>query len=412
MSSDLGDVATGLETAQEHPNEERRTDLRALSVMVTSHAVQHLYVGGLALAYPLVVSEFHVSYELLGAWLTAAGVVGGLLQGAAGLVRRSSARAVLGLQNLGLALATCLGAVAPGFALFGVARFAGALVSWPQHPVGSAYLSERFPRRRGAVLSWHTAGGSLGTVVAPLLASAVIATAGWRWALVTLAVPMAVGGVIVWWRLPAERRGMHSGPSAEQAPISALLSVLTRRRVAMILAASTIAAGGRGLGTISAYMPAYLKTDLHLGQFEVGGVFTAVMAASIAGPVVAGHLADRSGRHRFLVLAYLAGAASLIGFVAVGGELWALILVGLAVGVFAYAESPLIQAVFADATGEHVGRGAFGVFFAIAYGLGAVWLVVLGWIIDAFGFRAAFVVMAGSFVAAAALVASAGPEPE
>ena len=90
--------------------------------MVASHAVQHFYVGGLAITYPLVVDAFHVSYGLLGAVLTAAGLLGGLLQGAAGLIQRVPARAVLAAQNITLAVATALGAVAQGFAGFGAAR--------------------------------------------------------------------------------------------------------------------------------------------------------------------------------------------------------------------------------------------------------------------------------------------------
>ena len=49
-----------------------------------------------------------------------------------------------------------------------------------------------------------------------------------------------------------------------------------------MLAASTIAVGGPGLGTISTYLPAYLKSGLHLGQITVGVMFTAVMAAIVA----------------------------------------------------------------------------------------------------------------------------------
>ncbi len=378
--------------------------------MVTSHAVQHFYVGGLAITYPLVVATFHVSYGVLGLVLTAAGLLGGLLQGAAGLLRRMSARSVLVAQNLGMAAATALAAVAPGFAVFGAARCLGSAVSWPQHPVGSAYLSERFPQRRSTVLSWHTVGGSLGTVAVPLIVSAVITTSGWRWALAALAVLTAVGGLVVGLALPSEQRhaARPAAPASPAPPRPRLWSVLVRRRVLLILAASTIAAGGRGLGTVTTYLPAYLKGDLHLSQLEVGVVFTTVMAASVAGPVAAGYLADRLGRRRLLVGAYLGGAAALALFPFVGRGLVALLLTGVAVGVLAYAESPLLQAVFADAVGEGHGRSAFGAFFAIAYGVGALWLAVLGWVIDAFGFTASFVIMAASFVAAAVLVLSAG----
>ena len=70
-------------------------------------------------------------------------------------------------------------------------------MSRPQHPVGSAYLSDRFPHRRAAALSWHTAGGSLGTVAVPVLMSVAIAAAGWRWALVALGAALGACGLLV-----------------------------------------------------------------------------------------------------------------------------------------------------------------------------------------------------------------------
>ncbi|HUZ76770.1 MAG TPA: MFS transporter [Chloroflexota bacterium] len=398
------------------PHVSTREDRTALSVMVTSHAVQHFYVAGLALTYPLVVDTFHISYGVLGAVLAIAGLVGGLLQGAAGLMSRVSARLILTLQNVGLGIACAAAAVVPGFALFGAARCFGALVSWPQHPVGSAYLAERFPQRRAAVLSWHTAGGSLGTVVVPLFTSAIIALAGWRWALVALAIPLAAGGLLVLAKLPPERAAAASRPASSDASARpaarSAWAVLRQRRVLLVLIASTVAAGGRGLGTVSTFVPAYLQSDLKLGQFAVGGVFTVVLAASVVGPIAAGYLADRIGRMRVTVLAYAGGAASLASFVLVGANLAALFGAGLALGMLAYAESPLLQAVFADAATGADQRTTFGFFFAIAYGVGALWLALLGWVIDVLGFQAAFFTMAGSFVVAGILVALAARAPE
>jgi len=292
----------------------RAEDRRALWVMTVAHGIQHFYVAGLAVTYPFVLADFHVSYGLLGVVLTVAGVAGGLLQASAGLVRRASARFVLTAQNIGMAVATFGGAASPGFSAFSGARVMGAVVSWPQHPVGSAYLSDRFPDRRATVLSWHTAGGSAGTVAVPLLASAVIGAAGWRWALVTLGAVLLVGAVLVLVALPAERRSAATVADGAGAPTLPLRRLLTLRRVVAVLGASTIAAGGRGLGTLTTYIPAYLRTGLHLSALTVGGVFTVVMAASIAGPVLGGMLGDRFGRARTLVITYLAAAVAIAGF--------------------------------------------------------------------------------------------------
>jgi MFS family permease len=306
-----------------------------------------------------------------------------------------------------MAAASVLGAVAPGFGLFAAARVLGSAVSWPQHPVGSAYLSERFPHRRATVLSWHTAGGSVGTVIAPLILSAVIAAAGWRVGLLVLGAALLVGAIVVRVALPTERNASAVADEATvvPAPPSApLRQVLLRRRVVALLIASTIAAGGRGLGVLTTYIPAYLRSGLHLPTLTVGWLFTAVVAASVAGPVVGGMLADRFGRMRTLVITYACGAAALLAFGYVGPNIAMLAVVGVCVGVLAYTESPLLQAVFSDLTRDGSARSAFGAFFAISFGIGSLWTAVIGWIVTAAGFPVAFAVMAGSFVAAAAVV--------
>jgi MFS family permease len=173
-----------------------------------------------------------------------------------------------------------------------------------------------------------------------------------------------------------------------------------------LLVASTIAAGGRGLGVLTTYVPAYLRSGLHLPTLTVGALFTAVVAASIAGPVVGGMLADRFGRVRTLVITYAAGAAALLAFGYTGRDIAMLAVLGVCVGVLAYTESPLLQAVFSDLTQQGSARSAFGAFFAISCGIGSLWTAVIGRVVTAAGFPVAFAVMAGSFVAAAAVVAA------
>lgn len=76
---------------------------------------------------------------------------------------------------------------------------------------------------------------------------------------------------------------------------------------------------------------------------------------------------------------------------------------------FAYSESPLLQAVFSDGTEGAPVRAEFGLYFAISYGVGALWLPLLGYIIDTAGFRVAFFVMAASFVASSLIVLATRP---
>lgn len=387
-------------------------DRGQLGVVCFSHAVQHFYPAALAVSYPFIVVSLHVSYGTLGIVLGIAGLLGGVLQGVAGFFEKVSARALLSTQNFALAVSIALAGVAPGFPLFGAARCVGAIASWPQHPIGNSLLVRRFPKRRAFVLSSHTAGGSIGTAVIPLVATALIAAFGWRWELVLIATPMAVGGFVVMAQLRdviAPEHDTRSGAHDGVLPTVRLRDVITRRQVVGSLAAGTVAAAGRGLGALNTYAPAYLRSGLHLSTITVGVVFTVIVIGSVGGPLVAGHFADRLGRSRVLAFVYLVGAAMMVLFVLVGPSLVELLVVGALLGAFAYSESPLLQAIFSDGTEGAPIRAAFGLYFAISYGVGALWLPLLGYIIDTAGFRIAFFTMAASFVASALIVLATRP---
>jgi MFS family permease len=389
-----------METLAAKPRPLSWKDREVVGLVGFSHALQHMYVAVLPLVYPLAVDEFHISYTVLGTMLAIVGVVGGLLQGAAGFYHRVSARLVLVWQNVLLAATAVLIGLAPNFPVFGAGRFVGAVVASPQHPVGNAVLSRAFPDRSGTVLSWHTAGGNIGTLLVPILASLAIVRWGWRAAVIAVAVPLLLGGILIAVRMRgAESARQERIDGAVTTPLKT--AMLTRTAIG-IIAASTIAAGGRGLGVVNGYLPAYLKSGLHLEQLLVGVIFTVVLLGSVAGPVFSGPLADRFGRRRLVAVTYVAGAAALALFGMTGPNVLLLLVLGALVGVFAYSESPLLQALFSDAIRGAPQQAAFGLYFAISYGGGALWVAVLGWTIDHLGFTASFWIMAASFLLATA----------
>jgi len=197
-----------------------------------------------------------------------------------------------------------------------------------------------------------------------------------------------------------EEDSPHLSQQAPPTSTTPLMKVLLRRTTVVILLTSTIAAGGRGLGVLNAYVPSYLSDGAGLGAISVGVVFSILLAGSIIGPLLEGHVADRLGAKPVILASYVLGAIAMVVFGLSGAYLGVLVVSGALMGLFAYAETPLLQALFADATQGADQRAAFGIFFAIAYGIGSVWTLVIGYVIDSAGFEASFLVMAGSFVAA------------
>lgn len=401
-------------------------DREQVAVVSFSHMIQHSYAASLGVVYPFALLTFHTSYAVLGVILGAVGVLGGMLQGlAAFLKRRYSARVMLGSQNLGMALASVFASVSPGIGLFAAARVFGTLTSWPQHPVGSAHLTERVPHRRGFVLAAHTTGGNLGTLVAPLLCAAFIAAFDWRWALVAMGAMMALASIVTWTRVranpdeqaPDHERAPHDhapgGAERATATPSGLGSALRRREAVAVLVAGTISGAGRGLGVLMTYIPAYLRDGLHKPALVLGALVTVMSCGAVLGPMLAGHLSDKEGRRRtVLYTLYGFGAAALCAYVLVGSSVILLALVGVMVGAFSYSEQPIRQALFSDAMRGVDARRAFGAYFGISQTVGALWLTIIGFLMTDVGYRAAFFVMAGSFVAAASVIAIFGrPQP-
>ncbi len=403
-------------TASAVPAGWRRGDREQVAVVSFSHTIQHAYVAVLGIVYPFALADFHVSYAVLGVVLSVAGIVGGLLQGLAGLVKKYSARVLLGCQNLGIALASVLGALSPGMVVFSAVRIFGTLVSWPQHPVGSAHLTDRVPHRRGLVLSAHTTGGNVGTLVAPLAASAAIAAFSWRWALAGAGMVMALGSIVTWTRVRPGPDGAarHDSPArpdgAAERGVTArshgsLRSALRRRKAVAVLGAGMISGAGRGLGVLTIYVPAYLRDGLHERALTIGILVTVVSIGAVLGPMVFGQISDRAGRRPVLYTLYAFGAAALAGLVLVGSNVLLLGLAGLCVGVFSYSEQPVRQALFSDAMDGVPARTAFGAYFAISQSFGALWIALIGLLVTDVGFHVAFFVMASSFVAAGTVIA-------
>lgn len=383
---------------------------RALGLVAVSHAGQHIYSGLIPLTYPFVLIAFHLNYATLGLAVGVIGVVGGLTQATAGYVgRRVAARWILGCQNLVVGLCTIVGALAPTYLVFASGQGLALLGASQQHPVGSSVAARAYPERRGMALSVTTIGGSVGSLLVPIPAALLINAYGWRPTLLILSIPLFLLGFILLLTFPVVPRdggGDQARPSLRPHLPRISRSQFVDPKVAVFgVLAATMAAGGRGLGTLNAFIPLYLRNGAHLSVIAVGAVFNLVLLGAVVGPLLGGPLSDRFGRLPVLWGAYLLSAIFVLGFgMAAGVPLVALAPLGLVVGLVAYVENPLLQALVSDSVASSAQSGIFGLYFALSYGVGSLWIVALGQVIQHWGFGAGFAVMAASYLGAAALL--------
>jgi MFS transporter, FSR family, fosmidomycin resistance protein len=376
-----------------------------LVVISSSHAVIHAYSTLMPLVYPLALTELHFSVFALGLMVAISNLAGGFLQLGAGAVTRVIRRhTVIGLGALGMAVAAFVTATATSFAQFSAGNILRSVVTSTQHPLGNSLLADLYPRtRRGTAIAAHVAGGNVGTVVLTPAAAVLLNTLGWRNAVLLLAVPAIAAGILV---LTAIGEGARPprGRTAVSDIVQGFQQVRRSRNLVLIFLASLIAAGGRGLGVVILVVPLYLKLQLHLSNGHVAVLYLILLVGSVAGPLIAGPLSDRLGRRTLLLVAYPLSAVTTLLVVAspTTGPWLALALA--AMGLIVYLESPLLQAFLADEAPGRDRDAIFSLYFAVAFGIGALWAAAIGALLGRLGFVTVFAIMAATYIVAGGCV--------
>jgi MFS transporter, FSR family, fosmidomycin resistance protein len=383
--------------------------MRTLSLLSAAHAVNHAQAALLPLVYLAIIDEFRVGVAAI-AFLAAAGnILAGSIQLAYGaLTRLMSRRLILAIGGVIFGGGMAAQALAPNFGAFSLANILSRVGGSPQHPVGNGLLAEQFPvHRRGFAISAHIAGGNLGTVAVPLVGAWLIAGIGWRWTVVLFGVPAILIALAIF-ALVRESGTDRAAARAYGSLRSAFGAVLRDRDLRLVYLSSVLGGGGRGLGVLNVFVPLYLSLVIGLDVATVALMYTVLVVGSVPGPVAAGWLSDRLGRKPLIVGAYLAGAASLAAFVLAGSNVPALWVAIVLLSIFNFVESPQLQALLSDISAPALRDASFAAYFTLAFGMGSLWIVLYGGVVDAFGEAAGlpitFWLMAAAFIAAAMAV--------
>jgi len=379
----------------------------SLWLLSIAHAVNHAQAVVLPLIYLKITDEFHVGVDTI-AFLAAGGAfAAGVVQlSFASLTRRVSRRSLLGAGGLLFGGGFVAQAFASGFPTFAVANILSRIGGSPQHPVGNGLLAEQFPpERRGFAISAHISGGNVGTVVVALLGAPIIAAFGWRGAAIVFGVP-ALAIAIAILLLVRERGTDRAAAVAGGSVRDAYRAIAHDRDLRWLFLTSILGGGGRGLGVVNLFVLIYLTKVIGLGESLSGLMYGALIVFSVPMPLVAGWLSDRIGRKPLIIGVYLGGAIGFVVFLVSGSSLaglWAGILL---MGLFSFAESPQLQALLADIARPSIRDATFALYFTLAFGVGSLWVAIYGAIIgaagNATGLPIVFILMAVTFVLAAA----------
>jgi MFS family permease len=384
-----------------------------LTLLSVAHAAIHAQSALMPLVYPIVIVQFGLNAADIGTFIAITTAVGGTMQLAYGLLTRYVARPVLlaGGQLLfgaSLVVGGLSQSVAQLLGAISVARIGAS----PQHPVGNALLSDLYPaERRGFAISAHISGGNVGTILVPFVGGALLLAVGWQATLALFGIPALVIGLLLAFFVREDHAAYRERARASGSVRSHLREVVGRGDLRLILGASLVAAGGRGLDIVAPFMVLYLAGPLGFDESTVGLLYALLLVGAVVGPILAGMISDRIGRRRTLVAYYLLSAVGITAFTIAGANLLVLVPLLLPFGTAVFSESPVLQAYLADRAAGPMRDVAFAVYFTFAFGIGAAWAFIIGQVATNLGFPVAFGVMALSYLAAAVLLMAIREEP-
>jgi MFS family permease len=380
--------------------------MRSLGLLSVAHAINHAQAVVLPLIFLKIIDEFGVGVETI-AFLAAIGAfLAGMVQlSYAGLTRVVSRRHLLGFGGLLFGGGFVAQAFATGFASFAIPNVLSRIGGSPQHPVGNGLLAEQFPpQRRGFAISAHIAGGNVGTVVVALIGAPLILAVGWRGAAIVFGLPAIAVGILI--LLFVRERGTDRAAARASGTVRAAFGrILRDRDLRWLYLTSALGGGGRGLGVVNLFALIYMTRVLGLDDGTSGMMYGVLIVFSVPMPLVAGWLSDRIGRKPLIVGIYLGGALGFVVFLAAGSSLLLLWVGVVLLGLFTFAESPQLQALLGDIAPPSSRDASYAIYFAMAFGVGSLWTIVYGLVIEALGeaqgVPVVFLLMALTFVLAA-----------
>ena len=384
-------------------------------LITLGHALTHWYPSTFYLLLPIIGNELGLSFSQIGLIMTCqyiagavANVPGGVLVdtvGRKGLLMAVSLfwvgfpYLVMGFVHSYWLLLLCIVAVGAGNSLW--------------HPTAIPTLANRFPARKGFVLSLHGMGGNAGDAIAPLVVGALLTVFTWRQVVVMNVVP----GLVMSLLLLVFLGSMQLRPKAKKQAAQAdgrdaasqslgeygrgLRSLLRNR--SLVLLSTSGAFRSMTQNALLVFLPLFLARELGYSPVVIGACMFALQAAGFAAAPVAGHLSDRVGR-RSVVTASMSMTAVVLLAMAFAGKSPAFVALVAVLGFFLYALRPVLQAWLLEATPKNMGGSSIGVLFG-AQSLGSSVAPAIGGLIaDRYGLGATFYFLAATIVIANFLI--------
>jgi MFS transporter, FSR family, fosmidomycin resistance protein len=305
-----------------------------LGATAVAHMTEHLYVGVITVALPVIASAMGLSMAQIGSLVSTRSLVAGIVNLPSGFLADAIRRrtVLLGVCLVFLGLASLLMSFAQSFWALMFFMAIGGIGSGSFHPQSIAILSTAYRERRAFALGIHDSAANLGEVIAPLTIGALLAYTDWRTTLQIWALPGLIVGISYAVFFPEADRQDHRGARWQRLLPKELVK---NRDILVMFLVSVFRTLGQSALTVA--LPLYLTLHLKLSVAVMGLYISTLFFFAGISPSISGWVADRIGRMPLIIIGSALAALSVvalphlpagiplgIGCALVGGLLWAL----------------------------------------------------------------------------------------
>jgi MFS family permease len=384
-----------------------RRSFQEVWVVSIGHALTHWYPATFYLLLPLIGAELGLSYSQIGSILTCQYAAGAISNVPGGIFVDTVGRK-------GLLMALSLFWIGFPYFMMGFSHAYWTMLAcatllgignnlW--HPTAIPWLANRFPERKGLVMSFHSMGGNVGDALAPLVVGAMLAVFGWRDVVLMNVIPGIVMSALILLYVGRLYKAEKSAGAAAKKPVpmtgaermKSIAALLTNRAVVTLSIGSTFRTMTQS--ALLTFLPVYLARDMGYSPLWIGACMFALQAAGFIAAPIAGHLSDTIGRRQVIASSMSMTAVVLLAMIFAGGTIWFVVLVAV-LGFFLFAVRAVLQAWLLDATPPGLGGSAIGILFGAQAAGAAVGPICAGVLADHFGIMAAFYFLAGTIIVA------------
>ncbi|MGZ8533177.1 MAG: MFS transporter [Candidatus Binatia bacterium] len=387
----------------------------ALSLISGCHVLNHLQYSITSVIFPVMMTELGFGLVGLGFISALSSFVGQGLQVIYGFLSNFFKRStMLAVGNCVVGVTAMSQFFVSSFPQLVAARVAIDAGSSPQHPLGSSILSRYYPQSRGWALTFHHSAGNLGSFIGPAAASLALLYFTWQTAFVIFGAFSLVMGLTLF--LVKDHAGGASeqvgGKAKAQAGFDAYLQCLKNRNILLTSLVLMVGAAGRGTGVNMTYLVPFFMQQFGVTASGGGLILTLMQGAGLVGPLLIAWFSDRSGKRRGITQLTLLLSAVTTVWLVQHPSLSILFYVNLILyGAFVQARGSLTQTMIGDFATPELTDAAFSIYYFVGFISGPIWTLIIGYVMQNYGFTPAFYIAAATYIAGMLLLWFVKEEP-